>query len=74
MTCGQSYPQLKPGEKPDDTIVILEDTNHDGVADKSTVFARGLSMPMGLEIGKGGAYVGQGEEILHLKENGRPRG
>jgi len=68
VTCGQSYPQLKPGEKPDDTIVILEDTNGDGVADKSTVFARGLNMPMGLEIGQGGAYVGQGEEILHLKE------
>src|SRR5262245_58655553 len=68
VTCGQSYPQLKPGEKPDDTIVILEDANGDGVADKSTVFARGLNMPMGLEIGKGGAYVGQGKEIVHLKE------
>ncbi|MBI3855880.1 MAG: HEAT repeat domain-containing protein, partial [Planctomycetes bacterium] len=68
VACGQSYPQLKPGETADDTIVILEDTNGDGVADKSTVFARGLNMPMGLELGKGGAYVGQGEEIIHLRE------
>lgn len=68
VTCGQSYPQLRPGEKPDDTIVILEDADGDGVADKSTTFARGLNMPMGLEIGRGGAYVGQGEEIVHLKE------
>ena len=44
VTCGQSYPQLKPGEKADDTIVILEDADGDGRAEKSTVFARGLSM------------------------------
>jgi putative heme-binding domain-containing protein len=68
VACGPSYPQLKPGEVADDRIVILEDTDGDGRADKSTVFARGLSMPMGLELGKGGAYVGAGEEIIHLKE------
>jgi putative heme-binding domain-containing protein len=72
VACGQSYPQLKPGEAADDTIVILEDGDGDGRADKSTTFARGLNMPMGLELGKGGAYVGAGEEIIHLKEvNGR---
>jgi putative heme-binding domain-containing protein len=68
VACGQSYPQLRPGETADDTIVILEDTHGDGRADKSTVFVRGLNMPMGLELGKGGAYVGAGEEILHFKE------
>jgi putative heme-binding domain-containing protein len=68
VSCGQSYPQLKPGETADDTIVILEDKDGDGRADTSTVFARGLNMPMGLELGKGGAYVGAGEEIIHFKE------
>jgi len=68
VACGQSYPQLKPGETADDTIVILEDQDRDGRADKSTVFAHGLNMPMGLELGRGGAYVGAGEEIIHLKE------
>jgi putative heme-binding domain-containing protein len=68
VACGQSYPQLRPGETADDTIVILEDRNGDGRADRSTVFARGLNMPMGLELGKGGAYVGAGEEILHFRE------
>jgi len=68
VACGQSYPQLKPGETADDTIVILEDKDGDGRADTSTVFARGLNMPMGLELGRGGAYVGAGEEIIHLKE------
>ena len=33
VTCGQSYPQLKPGEKADDSIVILEDADGDGRAE-----------------------------------------
>lgn len=72
VACGPSYPQLKPGEVPDDRIVVLEDTRGEGRADKTTVFARGLSMPMGLELGRGGVYVGQGEEIVHIRdEHGR---
>jgi len=74
VSCGQSYPQLKPGEVADDTIMILEDADGDGRADKSTVFARGLNMPMGLELGKGGVYVGQDAEILHLRNDGDKAG
>ena len=36
------YPQVKPGATADDKIVILEDTDGDGKADKSTVFYDGL--------------------------------
>ena len=44
-----SYPHYKPGdEKPDDKILIFEDTNGDNKADKMTVFADGLHMPIGL--------------------------
>jgi len=74
VSCGQSYPQLKPGEVADDTIVILEDSDGDGRADKSTTFARGLNMPMGLELGKGGAYVGENGQIIHLKNDGDKAG
>jgi putative heme-binding domain-containing protein len=63
-----TYPQLKPGEDPHDKIVILEDTNHDGRADKTTVFAEGLMIPTGLELGDGGAYVGEGTKLLFLKD------
>lgn len=63
-----SYPQVRPGEEPDDKILILEDTDGDGRADKTTVFADGLSMPSGLELGDGGAYVGTGTELLHLRD------
>ena len=60
------YPQIKPGEEPNDEIVILEDTNGDGRADKSTVFADRLMIPMGLEIAPGpgnACYVGEGTKV-----------
>ncbi|MEO6742656.1 MAG: PVC-type heme-binding CxxCH protein [Chthoniobacteraceae bacterium] len=63
-----TYPQLKPGEEPHDKIVILEDTKHAGRADKTTVFAEGLMIPTGLELGDGGAYVGEGTKLLFLKD------
>ena len=62
------YPQLKPGEKPQDKIVMLEDRDGDGRADKSTVFADGLNIPTGLEPGDGGLYVGEQTELIHLKD------
>ena len=48
------YPQIEPGQAPDDKILILEDTNGDGKADKTTVFADGLLIPTGVEPGDGG--------------------
>ncbi len=62
------YPQIKPGEVADDKILILEDTDGDGKADKSTVFADGLLIPTGVEPGDGGVYVGQSTELLHFKD------
>lgn len=62
------YPQIQPGQTADDKILILEDTNGDGKADKSTVFAEGLLIPTSVEPGDGGAYVGQSTELLHFKD------
>ncbi len=62
------YPHLLPGQEPDDKIFILEDTDGDGQADKSTVFADGLLTPTGLLIGDGGAYVANSTELLHLRD------
>ena len=63
-----SYPQVRPGERPDDRIVVLEDTDQDGVADRSRVFADGLHIPLGLELGDGGVYVGAADELLFLRD------
>lgn len=62
------YPQIKPGEAPHDQVVVLEDTDDDGKADKSTVFADGLLIPTGVEPGDGGAYVANSTEIIHLMD------
>ncbi|MCE6991552.1 PVC-type heme-binding CxxCH protein [Dyadobacter sp. CY323] len=59
-----SYPHYKPGDtKPNDKIIILEDTNNDGKADKQTVFADGLHLPLGFEIAPEGVYVSQGTNL-----------
>ncbi len=45
-----TYPQIKPGEEPDDKVWMLEDTKGAGYADKVTVFADKLMIPTGLEV------------------------
>ena len=62
------YPQIEPGQIPDDKVLILEDTNRDGRCDKTTVFASGLMIPTGIEVVKDGAYIGHGTELLFLKD------
>src|SRR5438874_2549910 len=66
VACSESYPQIKPGAKQNDRIVILEDTRGVGKADRTTVFADGLLIPTGLEPGDGGVYVANSTEIVHL--------
>ncbi len=68
VACTWSYPHLKPGEIPDDKIIQLTDTDGDGQADRSTVFADGLNIPTGLETADGGVYVGQATDLLFLRD------
>ncbi|GIT31516.1 MAG: hypothetical protein Ct9H300mP1_35620 [Planctomycetaceae bacterium] len=63
-----TYPHVFPGDLPNDKIIRPEDTNGDGTADRSTVFAEGLNIPTGMEWGDGGIYVGQNTEILFLQD------
>ena len=63
-----SYPHWKPKTKLEDKLLILTDTDSDGRADKCHVFADGLYLPTGFELGHGGAYVAQQPDILFLKD------
>ncbi|MCF0074385.1 GDSL-type esterase/lipase family protein [Dyadobacter sp. CY261] len=63
-----TYPQYFPGIPVHDKIVILEDTDRDGKADKHTVFADSLYLPLGFEFGDGGVYVSQEPDIVFLKD------
>src|SRR4051812_7793770 len=57
VASSETYPQVKPGQPANDKIIVLEDTDGDGKADKSTVFAEGLLIPTGVVPGDGGVYV-----------------
>lgn len=63
-----SYPQYLPGDTLDDKVLIYEDTNGDGKADKETVFAGGLHLPTGIELGDGGAYVAAQPNLVFLAD------
>ena len=63
-----SYPQYLPGSPPNDKILILEDTNGDGRADKQTVFADKLYLPAGIEFWDGGVIVAQQPNVIFLKD------
>jgi glucose/arabinose dehydrogenase len=63
-----SYPQYLPGVPVNDKLLILEDTNGDGKADKQTVFADKLHLPTGFEFAEGGVYIAQQPNILFLKD------
>jgi uncharacterized protein len=51
-----------------DRIRICEDTDGDGVADKFTIFAEGLSIPTSVVCYRGGAIVQNATETIYLKD------
>ncbi|MBJ7429897.1 MAG: discoidin domain-containing protein [Gemmataceae bacterium] len=63
-----SYPHWKPKEEMNDKILIFEDTDGDGKADKCKVFADRLHVPTGLEFWNGGLLVGHQPDLLFLKD------
>jgi putative membrane-bound dehydrogenase-like protein len=63
------YPnELKKGGKGRDRVRVIEDTDQDGVADKSTVFAEDLSIPTAVAFHRGGVVVQNGTETLYMKD------
>ncbi|MEX2214830.1 MAG: PVC-type heme-binding CxxCH protein [Phycisphaeraceae bacterium] len=68
VSCSTTYPHVYPGNEPNDKLVILEDTDGDGKADKSTVFADDLHIPLSFEFGDGGVYVSEMPHLTFLKD------
>jgi putative heme-binding domain-containing protein len=64
----QSYPHWKPKEVMNDKLLILEDTDGDGRADKCKTFAGGLHNPTGFEFYGGGVLVAMAPDILFLQD------
>ena len=67
--CMPSYPHWRPGDpKPKDKLLILEDTNNDGRADKCIVFADDLHLTIGFELAEEGVYVSQADSLILLTD------
>ncbi len=67
-----SYPHWRPGDpKPNDKLLILEDTDSDGRADKCTVFADGLQLPIGFELAPEGVYLSQEPNLVLLIDDNK---
>jgi putative membrane-bound dehydrogenase-like protein len=63
------YPNnLQPAGKGRDRILICEDIDGDGKADKITVFADKLSIPTSLQFSRSGVVVQQAPATLFLKD------
>lgn len=65
----ESYPHYRIGDaRPKDKLLIFEDTDGDGVADKQTIFADDLHIPIGFEISHDGVYVSQSGSLIRLRD------
>ena len=67
------YPQIEPGAVASDRIFIVEDTDHDGKADRSTIFSDDLLIPSTVAPnervdGKLEAYVGASTNLFLLTD------
>jgi putative heme-binding domain-containing protein len=63
-----SYPHHKPKDEMNDKLLILEDTNGDGRADRSITFADRLHNPTGFEFANGGVLVAMAPDLLFIKD------
>ena len=62
-----TYPKWEPGKEMNDSLMIFEDTDGDGVADTRKIFAN-VHNPLGFEFWGGGVIVTSGPDLLFLKD------
>ena len=74
---GHTYPVPAPEGQGRDRILIFEDTDGDGTLDKRKVFAEGLNLVSGIEVGMGGVWLGAAPYLLFIPidaKNDKPAG
>jgi putative membrane-bound dehydrogenase-like protein len=62
------YPVRAPGDRGRDDILVFEDADHDGTFETRTVFATGLNLVSGLEVGFGGVWVGAAPYLMFIPD------
>jgi len=70
-----SYPERTPTSKVADKVIILEDTDKDGRADKSTIYLDDLNCPTGFQFFKDGILLVQAPDLWFVRDtNGDGKG
>ena len=68
VACSPTYPHIQVGPRPVDYVLVLEDRDGDGRAEKASRFVEGLTMVQGVEPGDGGLYVCDYDQLLHFRD------
>lgn len=63
-----SYPTKRPAGQGEDKLVIFEDRDGNGSFETRKVFAEGLNLVSGFEVGHGGVWVGAAPELLFIAD------
>ncbi|TDU80817.1 putative membrane-bound dehydrogenase-like protein [Prosthecobacter fusiformis] len=63
-----NYPERTPTSPKGDSLLIFEDTDNDGKADKMTTFADDLNCPTGFQIYKDGVIVMQSPSLVYIAD------
>jgi hypothetical protein len=62
-----NYPERTPTSKKGDSLIILEDTDQDGKADKMTTFVTDLNAPTGFQFYKDGVLLMQAPDLWFIR-------
>src|SRR5436190_12311148 len=63
-----NYPERTPTSKKGDSLLVFEDTNHDGKADKAFKFIEDLNAPTGFQFYKDGVLVMQAPDLWFARD------
>jgi glucose/arabinose dehydrogenase/azurin len=64
----RNYPERTPDSKKGDSLLVFEDTNGDGKADKYTAFLDDLNAPTGFQFYKDGVLVVQAPDVWFVRD------
>ncbi|HET6408704.1 MAG TPA: PVC-type heme-binding CxxCH protein, partial [Chthoniobacteraceae bacterium] len=64
----KTYPERAPQDKVGDKLIVLEDTNADGKADKCTTFADNLNCPTGFTLYNDGVLLMQAPDLWYMRD------
>ncbi|QDV06180.1 FG-GAP repeat protein [Planctomycetes bacterium Poly30] len=63
-----AYPFKREEGEGEDKVIIFEDADGNGSYEKRTLFADGLNLVSGIEVGFGGVFIGAAPELLFIPD------